>query len=150
MRRNECEPQARRGRDSASYAGDIASLVEISRRQAGGRAASSSSSPQRGPSGVLHAPQERLELVADGPISLGVDYTVRPAGGGSEVDASVSVKGRGLPGPVLATAAGHALRPAHSACLSSGSRANSNLPWQHNHSHEPAITQARPNRPLHP
>jgi polyketide cyclase/dehydrase/lipid transport protein len=53
---------------------------------------------------VLHASQERLELVADGPISLGVDYTVRPAGGGSEVDASVSVTGRGLLGRVLATA----------------------------------------------
>ena|SRR5205807_6592445 len=53
---------------------------------------------------VLQASGDRLELVADGPISLGVRYVLRPAGERSEVDASVSVEGRGLFGRVLAKA----------------------------------------------
>ena len=53
---------------------------------------------------VLQAAHDRLELVADGPISLGVRYVLRPVGERSEVDASVSVEGRGLFGRVLAKA----------------------------------------------
>ena len=53
---------------------------------------------------VLQASVDRLELVADGPISLGVRYALRPLGEHSEVDASVSVEGRGLLGRVLAKA----------------------------------------------
>jgi hypothetical protein len=53
---------------------------------------------------VLRASNERLELVADGPISIGVSYVVRPLDTGSEIDASVSVKGRGLFGRTLAKA----------------------------------------------
>jgi hypothetical protein len=53
---------------------------------------------------VLRASGERLELVAEGPISLGVRYLLRPSAGGSEVDASVSVQGQGLFGRVLAKA----------------------------------------------
>jgi hypothetical protein len=53
---------------------------------------------------VQRAGDGRLELVADGPISLGVRYVLRPAGEGSEIDASVSVEGRGLTGRVLAKA----------------------------------------------
>lgn len=53
---------------------------------------------------VLQASDDRLELVADGPISLGVRYVLRPVGGRSEVAASVSVEGRGLFGRVLAKA----------------------------------------------
>jgi hypothetical protein len=54
---------------------------------------------------VVQASADRLELVADGPISLGVRYVLRPLGEHSEVDASVSVEGRGLFGRVLAEAA---------------------------------------------
>jgi hypothetical protein len=53
---------------------------------------------------VLQASDDRLELVADGPISLGVRYVLRPVGERSEVDASVSVEGRGLFGRALAKA----------------------------------------------
>jgi hypothetical protein len=53
---------------------------------------------------VLEAGDERLSLVADGPLSINVDYALRPASGGSEVSAMVSVTGRGLLGRVLATA----------------------------------------------
>jgi len=53
---------------------------------------------------VLRACDERLELVADGPISLDVRYRLRPAGLGSEIEACVSVEGRGLFGRVLARA----------------------------------------------
>lgn len=53
---------------------------------------------------VHRASDGRLELVADGPISLGVRYVLRPADEGSEIDASVSVEGRGLAGRVLAKA----------------------------------------------
>jgi Polyketide cyclase / dehydrase and lipid transport len=53
---------------------------------------------------VAEAAEERLELVADGPISIDVLYLVQPAGGGSAVHASVSVHGRGLLGGVLAKA----------------------------------------------
>jgi hypothetical protein len=53
---------------------------------------------------VAQASEERLELVADGPISLGVQYMLRPARGGSEIYASISVEGRGVIGRVLAKA----------------------------------------------
>ena len=43
-------------------------------------------------------------LVADGPISLDVDYMLAPRHEGSELQASVSVHGRGLLGRVIATA----------------------------------------------
>jgi hypothetical protein len=64
---------------------------------------------------VCEASGERLALVADGPISIDVQYVVRPVPGGSDVRASVSVEGRGLFGRVLAGAteallAGGALR----------------------------------------
>jgi hypothetical protein len=53
---------------------------------------------------VLAASSERLELVAQGPISLGVRYVMRPHDDGSEIDAAVSVEGNGLFGRVLAKA----------------------------------------------
>jgi hypothetical protein len=53
---------------------------------------------------VLSASDERLELTADGPISLEVEYVLRAAGNGSEIDASVTVAGRGLLGRALAKA----------------------------------------------
>lgn len=53
---------------------------------------------------VLEVSAERLALVAEGPISLDVEYAVRPAGCGSRVRASISVLGRGLIGRVLARA----------------------------------------------
>jgi Polyketide cyclase / dehydrase and lipid transport len=64
---------------------------------------------------VLRASDERLELVAQGPISIDVKYRVRPAGRSSEVEASIAVEGRGLFGRALAKAteallAGGALR----------------------------------------
>ena len=53
---------------------------------------------------VLRASDEQLELIADGPVSLAVCYLVRRAAGGSQIDASVAVKGKGLFGQVLARA----------------------------------------------
>jgi len=53
---------------------------------------------------VLAADDERLALVATGPISIDVEYALRPAAGGSELHASVSVCGSGLIGRVLAQA----------------------------------------------
>ena len=53
---------------------------------------------------VLQADERRLVLVADGPISLDVDYVLAPRHEGSELQASVSVHGRGLLGRVIATA----------------------------------------------
>lgn len=53
---------------------------------------------------VLSASHERLELVAQGPISLDVRYRLRPAGTWSEIEATVAVEGRGLLGRVLAKA----------------------------------------------
>jgi hypothetical protein len=64
---------------------------------------------------VLRASDERLELVADGPICIDVRYRVRPSGVSSEIEASIGVEGRGLFGRMLAKAteallAGGALR----------------------------------------
>jgi Polyketide cyclase / dehydrase and lipid transport len=53
---------------------------------------------------VLEASDRRLELVADGPISLSVRYALRPLSRGSEVEASIDVAGGGLLGRVLAAA----------------------------------------------
>jgi uncharacterized protein YndB with AHSA1/START domain len=53
---------------------------------------------------VLAADEERLALVADGPISMDVEYHFRRVASGSEVRASVSVRGSGLFGRVLAQA----------------------------------------------
>jgi hypothetical protein len=53
---------------------------------------------------VLAADEERLALVASGPISIDVEYVLRRAARGSEVRASVSVRGSGLIGRVLARA----------------------------------------------
>lgn len=53
---------------------------------------------------VFEASGDRLALTADGPISIDVQYLVRPAPGGSDVRASVSVEGRGLFGRLLASA----------------------------------------------
>jgi hypothetical protein len=53
---------------------------------------------------VLEVTDERLTLVAEGPISLEVEYDVRPADRGSRVYASISVVGRGLFGRLLAKA----------------------------------------------
>lgn len=53
---------------------------------------------------VLSSSDDRLELTADGPITFGVRYLLRPHIEGSEIEASVSVEGRGLLGRVLAKA----------------------------------------------
>jgi hypothetical protein len=44
---------------------------------------------------VLEAADERLLLVADGPLSINVDYALRSVSKGSEVQATVSVRGGG-------------------------------------------------------
>jgi uncharacterized protein YndB with AHSA1/START domain len=53
---------------------------------------------------VLEVSDERLTLVAHGPVSLEVDYAVRPAHHGSRIHATVSVLGHGLVGRLLAKA----------------------------------------------
>jgi hypothetical protein len=53
---------------------------------------------------VLDAEDGRLALVANGPISIDVEYIVRPSDRGSQLHASISVAGRGLMGRVLAQA----------------------------------------------
>ena len=53
---------------------------------------------------VLEAADERLSLVADGPLSISVDYALRPASDGSDVRATISVRGKGFLGRLLATA----------------------------------------------
>jgi hypothetical protein len=53
---------------------------------------------------VLDAEDGRLALVANGPISIDVEYIVRPSDRGSQLHASISVAGRGLMGRVLARA----------------------------------------------
>ena len=53
---------------------------------------------------VLAADEDQLALVATGPISIDVEYRLRPAPRGSYVSASVSVSGRGLIGRVIAQA----------------------------------------------
>jgi hypothetical protein len=53
---------------------------------------------------IREADYERLSLLATGPIAIDAEYVLRPADGGSEVRASVSVSGRGFFGAVLARA----------------------------------------------
>jgi polyketide cyclase/dehydrase/lipid transport protein len=53
---------------------------------------------------VLEVSDERLTLVAQGPISLEVEYDVQPAHRGSRIQASISVLGQGLIGRLLAKA----------------------------------------------
>jgi hypothetical protein len=53
---------------------------------------------------VLAADDERLALVATGPVSIDVEYALRPAGEGSDLRATVTVRGSGLTGRVLARA----------------------------------------------
>ncbi len=53
---------------------------------------------------IHEADQERLSLVANGPVSIGAEYLLAPADDGSDVRASVSVSGRGLFGGILARA----------------------------------------------
>lgn len=56
---------------------------------------------------VVDAGDGRLALTATGPVSMDVEYVVRPVGDGSEVQASVAVReGRGLAGRLLAQATG--------------------------------------------
>jgi hypothetical protein len=55
---------------------------------------------------VLAADEERLALLAHGPIALDVEYRLRPVAAGSEVRASVAVRGSGLTGRLLAQATG--------------------------------------------
>ena len=53
---------------------------------------------------IHEANEERLSLVANGLVSIGAEYLLAPADGGSDVRASVSVSGRGLLGGILARA----------------------------------------------
>jgi uncharacterized protein YndB with AHSA1/START domain len=53
---------------------------------------------------VLEVSDERLTLVAEGPVWLEVEYDVRPVARGSRIRASVSVLGHGLVGRLLAKA----------------------------------------------
>ena len=54
---------------------------------------------------VIEAGEGRLSLIASGPITLDVEYDVRPAAAGSQVEASVAVSGAsGLGGRLLGTA----------------------------------------------
>jgi hypothetical protein len=53
---------------------------------------------------VMAADRERLALVATGPISIDVEYRLRPTGHRSEVQAAVSVHGTGLLGRIIAQA----------------------------------------------
>lgn len=56
---------------------------------------------------VVDAGDGRLALTATGPVSMEVEYVIRPVADGSEVHASVAVReGRGLAGRLLAQATG--------------------------------------------
>jgi hypothetical protein len=55
---------------------------------------------------IHEADEERLSLVANGLVSIGAEYRLAPADGGSDVRASVSVSGRGLLGGTLARSFG--------------------------------------------
>jgi hypothetical protein len=68
---------------------------------------------------ALRASRRRLELVALGPISIDVRYQLRPAGSACELEASVSVQGRGVLGP----ACQGDRRSAGRRCASRGARA---------------------------
>ena len=53
---------------------------------------------------VLELSRDRLALVADGPISLDVEYAVRRSVTGGDIRASISMKGHGILGRLLAKA----------------------------------------------
>ncbi len=53
---------------------------------------------------IREADLDRVALLATGPVSIGAEYQLRPAAGGSKVRAAVSVTGRGLMGGLLARA----------------------------------------------
>jgi hypothetical protein len=53
---------------------------------------------------IHEADEQCLSLAAHGPVSIGAEYLLAPADGGSDVRASVSVSGRGLLGGILARA----------------------------------------------
>ena len=53
---------------------------------------------------IHEADEERLSLVANGSVSIGAEFRLAPADGGSDVRASVSVSGHGLLGGTLARA----------------------------------------------
>ena len=53
---------------------------------------------------VLAADEERLKLLASGPIDFDVEYRLRAVPAGSEVSACVGVRGNGFAGRVLAQA----------------------------------------------
>jgi uncharacterized protein YndB with AHSA1/START domain len=53
---------------------------------------------------VLAVDDDRLALVATGPVSIDVEYALRPAPDGSDLRATVTVRGSGLTGRVLAQA----------------------------------------------
>jgi uncharacterized protein YndB with AHSA1/START domain len=51
---------------------------------------------------IHEADEERVSLLATGPVSIGAECQLAPVDGGSEVRTSVSVRGRGLMGGVAA------------------------------------------------
>jgi uncharacterized protein YndB with AHSA1/START domain len=53
---------------------------------------------------VHAAEDERLALVATGPVSIDVEYALRPTAEGSDLRATVTVRGSGVTGRVLAQA----------------------------------------------
>ena len=53
---------------------------------------------------VEAAEDERRALVATGPVSIDVEYALRPIAEGSDLRATVTVRGSGLTGRVLAQA----------------------------------------------
>jgi hypothetical protein len=82
---------------------------------------------------VLAADDERLALVASGPISIDVEYALRPAAEGSELRASVSVRGSGLSAASSPRRPTHSSPPAPSTSRSVGSDASSSRLLQHEH-----------------
>jgi hypothetical protein len=54
---------------------------------------------------VLQADERRLMLTAEGPITFDVDYLLSPHEAGSDLSASVTVRGSGLIGRAIAAAA---------------------------------------------
>jgi hypothetical protein len=53
---------------------------------------------------IIDADERRLALAATGPISIDAEYLITPTQAGSDVQASVSISGRGFMGSVLARA----------------------------------------------
>jgi len=53
---------------------------------------------------VLRAQDGKLSLIAYGPVTIGADYLVRPAGRGSSVRAAITISSQGIIGAMLAGA----------------------------------------------